>query len=150
MTAEGVAYQLYPDLNVVEEIEPYARKLAEERWNPLVIWRGVRRGLTHFLTLQKQLPLRLCRITNKIQHGNLQIRFQHENLEGFRNSLENVSNRLTLGVIIGSMIIGSSMIITTGIEPHLFGFPVLGIIGYLISGILGLWLVINILRSRKF
>jgi ubiquinone biosynthesis protein len=45
---------------------------------------------------------------------------------------------------------GSSMIITTGVRPLLFGFPALGLIGYFVSGLLGLWLVINILRSRKY
>ena len=47
------------------------------------------------------------------------------------------------------MIIGSTMIITTGIGPLLFGFPALGVIGYMISGLLGLWLVFNIIRTRK-
>ena len=50
----------------------------------------------------------------------------------------------------GAIIMGSSMIITTGVKPLLFGFPALGIIGYLVSGVLGLWLIYNILRSRKF
>jgi ubiquinone biosynthesis protein len=48
------------------------------------------------------------------------------------------------------MIIGSSMIITTGIGPFLFGFPALGVIGYIISGLLGLWLIFNIIRHRKY
>lgn len=76
--------------------------------------------------------------------------FRHENLAGFMKTLDNITNRLTFGIIIGAMIIGSSMIITTGIGPLLFGFPALGVIGYLISGLLGLWLVFNIIRKRKY
>jgi len=64
--------------------------------------------------------------------------------------VENITNRLTFAIIIAALIIGSSMIITTGVKPLLFGFPALGIVGYLVSGILGLWVVINILRSRRF
>jgi ubiquinone biosynthesis protein len=45
---------------------------------------------------------------------------------------------------------GSSMIITTGIGPYLFGFPALGVIGYLLSVVLGLWLIITILRTKKY
>jgi len=33
---------------------------------------------------------------------------------------------------------------------YLFGFPALGVIGYLLSVVLGLWLVITILRTRKY
>jgi ubiquinone biosynthesis protein len=92
----------------------------------------------------------LAQIAEKIEKGELQIRFEHENLGGLRNTLENTFSRLTLGVIIAAMIIGSSMIITTGIGPFLFGFPALGIIGYLISGILGLWVIFSIIRTRKY
>jgi ubiquinone biosynthesis protein len=55
-----------------------------------------------------------------------------------------------LGIIVAALIVASSMIITTGVKPLLFGFPALGIVGYLVSGVLGLWLIYNILRSRKF
>ncbi len=39
------------------------------------------------------------------------------------------------------------MIITTGVKPFLFGFPALGVIGYLCSGLLGVWLLVDIIRQ---
>jgi len=150
ITAEGTARELYPELNVVEEAEPFVKRLAMERWKPQVLWRDLRRNFSTLFTLQKELPLRLRQIVEKIDRGELNIRFQHANLGGLRNTLENITNRLTLGIIIAALIVASSMIITTGVKPLLFGFPALGIIGYLVSGVLGLWLVVNILRSRKF
>jgi ubiquinone biosynthesis protein len=150
ITAEGTARQLYPELNVVEEAEPYVKKLAIERWKPMVLWQDLRRNIYNLFLLQKQLPLRFSQIVEKIDRGELNIRFQHENLGGMRSTLENITNRLTLGIIIAALIIASSMIITTGVKPLLFGFPALGIIGYLVSGVLALWLIFNIIRSRKF
>jgi ubiquinone biosynthesis protein len=150
ITAEGTARQLNPDLNVVEEAKPYIKRLVVERWKPKVLWRDLRRNMYNLFSLQKQLPMRLSQIIEKIDRGELNIRFQHENLGPIRNTLENITNRLTFGIIIAALLIGSSMIITTGVKPLLFGFPALGIIGYLVSGILGLWLLYNIIRSRKF
>ena len=150
ITAEGTARQLYPELNVVEEAKPYVRRLAMERWRPDVVWRDFRRNVSDLLRLQKELPVRFNQIIEKIDRGDLKIRFRHENLGGLRNTMQNITNRLTLGIIIAALIIGSSMIITTGVKPLLFGFPALGIIGYSVSGVLGLWLVFNIIRSRKF
>ena len=150
ITAEGTARELYPELNIVEEAEPFVKKLALERWKPHVLWRDLRRNFSTLFTLQKELPLRLRQIVEKIDRGELNIRFQHANLAGLRSTLENITNRLTLGIIIAALIVASSMIITTGVKPLLFGFPALGIIGYLVSGVLGLWLIYNILRSRKF
>jgi ubiquinone biosynthesis protein len=150
VTAEGTARQLYPELNVVEQAKPYVKRLAMERWRPDVLWRDLRRNISDLLTLQRELPIRFNEIIAKIDRGDLSIRFLHENLGGLRSTMENVTNRLTLGIIIAALIIGSSMIITTGVKPLFLGFPALGIIGYLVSGLLGLWLIINILRSRKF
>ena len=150
ITAEGTARELYPELNVVEEAKPFVKKLALERWKPQVLWRDLRRNFSNLLTLQKELPSRFRQILEKIDRGELNIRFQHANLGGLRNTLENITNRLTLGIIIAALIVASSMIITTGVKPLLFGFPALGIIGYIVSGVLGLWLIVNIIRSRKF
>jgi ubiquinone biosynthesis protein len=150
VTAEGTARRIYPDLNVVAEAESHVRRLAVRRHSPRVAWRELSTTLGRFKSLAGDFPNRVTRIMDKMDRGELHIRFEHENLGPLRRTLDNSSNRLTLGIIIGSMIIGSSMIITTGVGPLLFGFPLLGVLGYSVSGILGLWLVFNILRSRKY
>lgn len=148
ITAEGSARHLYPKLNVIAEAEPHIRKIAGERFRPLHILKTLRISFSQLLKFQGQLPKRLAQIIEKIERGDINIRFQHENLDGFRKTLQNIFNKLALSIIIGSMIIGSSMIITTGVKPYLFGYPALGILGYLISGIIGLWLIYDILNSR--
>jgi len=149
ITAEGTARSLYPELNVVREAEPYIKRLSLSRWKPHTMWRNFVHSLRQFTALQRNLPDRLNRILEHLDSGRLLIRFKHENLGELSNTLENISNRLTFGIIIGALIIGSSMIITTGVKPLLFGYPAFGIIGYLVSGLLGLWLVFNMIRSRK-
>jgi ubiquinone biosynthesis protein len=150
MTAEGMARQLYPRLNIVAEIEPLVHRVAAQRYRPSALWRDVSAGFSRLMNLQSELPKRFSQIVQKINQGELHIRFKHENLDEFEDTLENVSNRLTLAIIIAAMIIGSSMIITTGVKPLLFGYPALGVIGFLISGVLGLWLIFTILRGRRY
>ena len=81
-------------------------------------------------------------------HSDLAFAFEHRNLDGLRNTLEKIFSRLTMGVILGALIIGSSLIITTGIPPLVHGYPLLGLAGYLVSAVLGLWLIFDILRNR--
>ena len=150
VTVEGTARQLYPELNVIAEIEPFIRRLGTERWKPAQIWRRFARQLRFYLKLQSNLPGSIQRILQKVEQGELNIQFKHENLGGLQKSLDNVSNRLSFSIILASLIIGSSMIITTGVKPLIFGYPVIGLVGYMISGILGLVVVVNIFRSRKF
>jgi len=150
VTAEGTARQLYPELDVIAEIEPFISQLGVDRWSPSQVWRRFTRQLRFYLKLQSSLPGSIQRILQKMEQGELDIRFRHENLGGLQKSLDNVSNRLSFSIILGALIIGSSMIITTGVKPLIFGYPVIGLAGYLISAILGLVVVVSIFRSRKF
>lgn len=150
ITLEGVARWLHPQLDAISEAEPYIRRIAAKRHSPKSIWRSLNSTLADIFTMRGGLPRRLAKIVQKLEHGKLHIRFEHENLTGLQDTFHNVANRLTLGVIIGALIIGSSMIITTGVRPYLFGYPAFGIIGYTVSAVLGLWLVFNIIRSRNY
>ena len=150
VTAEGTARRFYPELDVIAEIEPFVRRLGTERWKPSQVWRRLSRQLRFYFKLQSNLPGAIQRILQKIEQGDLNIKFRHENLGGLQKSLDNVSNRLSFSIILASLIIGSSMIITTGVKPLIFGYPAIGLVGYLISAFLGIIVVISIFRSRKF
>jgi ubiquinone biosynthesis protein len=63
--------------------------------------------------------------------------------------MDRSSNRLSFAVVIAALIIGSSLIFRSGTGPTLFGFPALGLTGFLTAAVLGIWLVIGILRSGR-
>jgi len=57
---------------------------------------------------------------------------------------------MSLSIIIAAIIIGSSLIVHVNIGPFIFGYPILGIIGYIIAILLGFGLIISIIRSGKW
>lgn len=150
VTAEGSARQAYPELNVISEIEEYVTHLAAQRFSPEIMWRNLRNTFSSIWASQRDIPRQIQQIISKLDRGDLGFHLQLDKLEQLVNTLESASNRLTTGIITGAIIMGSSMIITTGIGPYLFGLPALGVIGYLLSVVLGLWLVITILRTKKY
>jgi ubiquinone biosynthesis protein len=150
VAAEGTARRIYPGLDVVSEAKAQITKLAARRYTPESVLRRLRFTMAELFSLQKEVPSRLESILVKADRGELSVGFRHQNLAGLIKTLDNITSRLTFGIIIAAMIVGSSMIITTGVRPLLFGFPVLGVIGYLFSGLLGIWLLINIIRKRKY
>jgi ubiquinone biosynthesis protein len=101
-----------------------------------------------FLGLQ-DLPFELRRLVRRLEHDSLAINLHHRGLEEHDDAVKIAANRIALGVIIGSLIIGSSLIVTTGIKPHLLGYPALGIVGYLLSALLGLYVVWDIIRHGR-
>lgn len=150
VTAEGTARMIYPQLDVITEARPAVERLSRERFGPLRIWRMLKSALPALLRQRQEIPGRLMGIMQKIDRGDLTIQFAHTNLENLLSTLENIANRLTFAMIIAAMIVGSSMIITTGVRPHIFGYPAIGVIGYLISAVIGLWLLVNIIRTRNY
>ena len=150
ITADGAARLVYPELNVVEAIKSQVHTISRKRYSPENVWKNIKGSFSTILAIKRELPLQLISIVEKIEQGNLGITFRLEKMGRLVDSLENASNRLTIGIITGAIIIGSSMIITTGVKPFLFGYPALGVIGYLISVVLGLWLVVTILRNKKY
>lgn len=150
ITADGAARLAYPDLNVIDEIKSQIHAISRKRYSPENVWKNIKGSLGSILAIKKELPLQLMSIIEKIEQGNLGVTFRLKELDKLFDSLENASNRLTIGIITGAIIIGSSMIITTGVKPFLFGYPALGVIGYLISVLLGLWLVLTILRNKRY
>ncbi len=150
VTAEGTARQIYPDLDVISEAEKNIRRIASKRYRAEMLWRSARSTILRIVAMQREVPRRIFKIADKIEHDELGIRFRHENLDSLNHTLESISNRVAFSVIIAALLIGSSLIITTGKGPLLFGYPALGIIGYSVSSLIGLWLIITILRKKKY
>lgn len=150
VTAEGTARQFYTDIDLLAETEAAIRDLGLHRRGPKEMWHDMGALVSHVMVLQRNLPAQFARIVERLEKGRFAMRFEHENLGGLQQTLENTFNRLTFGIIIGALIIGSSMIITTGVKPLLFGFPALGLVGYLISAALGLCVIVSILHTRKY
>lgn len=149
LSIEEVARTLDPAFDLRDEARPVLLELQKDRTGPRAILRESRSLIRSLLTGVRELPADIFRIIRRIEHDDLTIKFQHQGLEDLDDAISSASNRLTLGVVIGSLIIGSSLIVTTGIRPYLFGYPALGIVGYLLSALLGLYVVWDIVRFGR-
>jgi ubiquinone biosynthesis protein len=149
LSIEEAGKQLDPDFNLEACSRPALDIVLRERRDPRRLWRAMRRSILSGLGRVQDLPAELQRILRMIEAGQMTLNFQHRGLEKLDDSVNDASNKLTVGIIIASLIIGSSLIVTTRVEPLLFGYPALGIVGYLLSAILGVWVVIDILRRSR-
>jgi ubiquinone biosynthesis protein len=79
----------------------------------------------------------------------MQVQFVHRNLDFFVREMDRSSNRLSFAIVIGAVVIGSSIVVLAGAGPQLHGYPVLGVAGFMAAGVLGLGLAVGILRSGR-
>jgi len=149
LSIEEIGRTLSPTFDLRQVARPVLREVHHERWSPRSLLGKTRVLLGAAFSRLGDLPAEFDRLLRRLEHDDLTVNFQHRGLEGLNEALRAASNRIALGVIIGALIIGSSQIVTTGIEPHLFGYPLVGIVGYMLSALLGLWVIWDIFRHGR-
>jgi ubiquinone biosynthesis protein len=146
LAIEEVGRMLDPAFDLRDHARPILQQLSRERTGPRAMARRSREFLRSAVGNLQDLPSEVQRLIRRLEHDDFTINFQHRGLEEVDDAIKSAANRLTLGVVSGSLIIGSSLIVTTGIRPYLFGYPALGIIGYLLSAIVGFYVIWDIFR----
>lgn len=146
---EGVGRQLDPDFNMISYMRPYVNKLVIDRYSPKNVAEQAARVLQAYSSLAKNLPHDIKEFVNRLNRNQFKIDLEHRGLEKLVTDLDRSSNRVSFAVVIGSLIVGSSLVMQIDKGPMIFGFPLLGLLGYSIAGLLGLWLAIGILRSGR-
>jgi ubiquinone biosynthesis protein len=149
LSIEDVGRTLDPEFDLRAYAEPVLRQQQGERWSAHNIFRSIEEFTKSGLLGLRDLPSDFTRLMRRLEHDNLTVNFQHRGLEHLEETVGTAANRITLGLIVGSLIVGSSLIVKTGIGPQLFGYPALGIIGYLISALFGFYIVIDIVRHTR-
>ena len=147
---EGLGRLLHPDVNVLVESQQFAQKLIAKRFGPAAMAKGAVDTVKEYQTFAHTFPSQMSQILKKMMSDKFTIDFVHKGLEELMGEMDRSSNRLTFGVIVAALIIGSSLVMAFGGGPKLFGYPFLGILGFIAAGVLGLWLAFLILRSGKF
>ncbi|MCK4966367.1 ubiquinone biosynthesis protein UbiB [bacterium] len=149
VTSEGVCRKLDPEFDMMSILQPYVEEMIIRRMS----FRRQGKNLLHLIEdiydLARILPKDLKDILTKVKTGGISIQFEHRGLSELNKELEKSSNRISFSLIIASLIVGSSLIMQTGVGPKFFNFPLIGIIGYSLAGILGFYLAFSILRSGK-
>lgn len=149
ITAEGLARMLCPEFDIMAELKPYIRQILMRRYN---FKRKIREGvlfIDDFNDFAREFPEKMRTIMNDAADGKFTIQFEHRNLEQPVREVRYAANRLSSALIIAALIVGSSLLISVSIGPNLFGYPMLGMIGYMLAGILGIKLIWDIIRTKK-
>ena len=87
--------------------------------------------------LANELPYTTEILLNKLQKGELSFRLEHHGLLPLRETLRIAFNRLAYAVVLAALIIGSSLIVLAKEPPLWSGIPVIGIVGFVASALMG-------------
>jgi len=140
MTVEGLVTHLDPNLSIVEIAEPLARRVVAGRLKPSRIKDDLRDLVLDTANLARAFPRQAHSLLTQLEEGDLKIRLEHGNLRRVINTMDIIANRISLAIITGCIIMGTSLLVRQGynerwqgISPVMVGFSAAGVLGMLLS-----------------
>jgi ubiquinone biosynthesis protein len=149
-TLASVGTEVDPDFNMFEVAKPYARGLLVDRFHPRVV---VQRARTEALALgavARELPYQAADILELLRQGTFTVNIENPGIDQIDDHIDKASNRLSVALVVVGGLMGSAIIGVFGDEgPHVIGIHLLSVVGFVISGAFGLWLVWGIARHGR-
>jgi ubiquinone biosynthesis protein len=152
ISLEGLGRQYDPEFRLVDRVRPFLDRALLERYQPVVALRRSQASLANAFGLLTTVPRDLARLVKDARRGRMRVDLDLKRLDSFGERLHNTIDRMTIGIMTSSLVIGSSIVMTVGGGPALFGIPLLtllGLFGYLIAFFSSLWIILAIWRSDR-
>jgi ubiquinone biosynthesis protein len=145
---DNIGRKLDPNFNFISVAEPYAARLVKKRLSPQRSFDMIKKGLTDIGDLI-ETPKQINRLLSKAMKNGLGFKVDTIGMEKLIKDIDRSSNRLAFSIIVAATIVGSSVLIQSGIGGRIFGLPAVGAIGFFVAFILGFWLLVSILKSGR-
>jgi ubiquinone biosynthesis protein len=149
-TLASVGVELYPDFNVFEVAKPYARGLMVRRFTPRRVAARARRETYNLAQIALEAPYQVHDILEELRDGRIEVGFVHKGIEREVQKVTVALNRLAIALIVAGGLMGSSLIgILAQDGPEIVGLHFVSVLGFVLSGALGLWLIWGVVRSGR-
>jgi ubiquinone biosynthesis protein len=148
MTIEGVLAEVSPSVNVITVASDM---LKEETFAEYDVQKEISKTLsTMYGSGSKALniPSLAADLLENTVKGHTKVKLDLAGTEEFMKQLSKMVNKIVVGLIASSLLIGSSMLCTTKMTPSVLGIPALGFLGFLVAVLMGLWLIIDVKKNR--
>jgi ubiquinone biosynthesis protein len=152
ISLEGLGRKYDPDFRLIDRIRPFLDRAISARYAPAEIGRRGGASIGQFLDVVGSVPRDLGRLLKDARRGRMRVDLDLKRLDSFGRKLDSTIDRITIGIMTASLVIGSSIVMTVSSGPQLFGIPiftVLGLFGYLLAFVNSVWIIVSIWRSRR-
>jgi ubiquinone biosynthesis protein len=96
------------------------------------------------------MPYQVSDVLERLRDGTFQVRLENPGIDEIDDHIDKASNRLSVALIVAGGLVGSAIIGVFADEgPHVMGLHLLSVLGFLISGAFGLWLVWGVMRHGR-
>jgi ubiquinone biosynthesis protein len=149
-TLGSVAAEVYPDFNVFEVARPYARQLIAERLSPKRLALRTRQELQELGEIALDVPRQVHGVLHELRDGEFSMRITNPGVDDLAHHIDVSVNRIAVALVILGGLVGSSLIgVLAEDGPHVLGLHLLSVVGFVISGFFGVWLLWGVIKSGR-
>jgi ubiquinone biosynthesis protein len=149
-TLGSVAAEVYPDFNVFEVAKPYARQLVAERLSPRRLALRTQREAQELGEIALALPRQIHDVMEELVDGEFLVKISNPGVDDLAHHIDVAVNRIAVALVILGGLVGSSLIgVLAKSGPHFLGLHLISVLGFLISGAFGVWLLWGVFRSGR-
>ncbi|MBN1364820.1 MAG: AarF/ABC1/UbiB kinase family protein [Syntrophaceae bacterium] len=145
---EGVARVLDPEFDMITFSAPFIRRAKLAQFAPAKIAKSILTTFSESAHLIESLPREILHMIQVIRNNKMTVNMAMPGISEVQRSMNQISNRLAFSIVIAALIIGSASLLASDTPPVIFGISLVGMLGFSIAGLLGVWLLIAILRRH--
>jgi len=149
ITLEGVMVEISPEINIVTIMTNH---MAGQALEDFELMKYIKKNGQYFINSAHkaiEIPGQLCDFLNLANKGQIKVNLELTGSEEPLAEIDKMVNKIVICIITAALLIGSSFIATTDMNPKFMGIPALGTIGYFVAIILGGGLLISILKKKR-
>jgi ubiquinone biosynthesis protein len=107
LNIEGLGRTLYPQLDLWSTAKPFMERWMSEQVGPKAFAKRVRDTLPQLSEDLPEVPLLVHRVLRKAAEGELQLKWQSDQLEDIRNTIERGHKRLQLTAVAATLLVAA-------------------------------------------
>ena len=149
ITLEGLGRKLDPEFDAVAVAQPFVNEIVLSTYGPRYVGRKLFQGSYDVLRLIRDLPSDLRELLHTLRDNQLRVVVDHRGLKEAFQEINRASKRISVSIINAAIVIASAVIVLAGKGPEIFGIPALGLAGFAIAAVMGIWMLVVTRMKNK-
>jgi ubiquinone biosynthesis protein len=137
VTIEGVGRKVYPQIDVLSELEPYLKGVFRDRYSPGRIWERIVMNAGDVFAVMETLPGDTLDIITNIKEITGKYDMVENQMTRYGKDIKKITNKIELAIVLGIWLICSTILVAAQFPPLINGWSLFGSLGYIIALIAG-------------
>lgn len=150
LNLEAVSCALDPEMPVKQIIEDHLQDVMQRQMKQMFSPNRLASDLLEVQELLRESPRRLSQLLRTLSDNRFRVHITGLEESRLIESMQKIANRISVGVITAGLIMGAALMMRVPTSTHLFGYPALALVLFLVAFFLGSTLVASsLINDRK-